>query len=1148
MSDVLSRELPAPKRWQELESLAFDVFSRIWKTTDAELHGRTGQPQAGVDVYGTNRVEGLFTGVQCKGKDADYGGSLTEAELRDEVAKARTFQPPLEAYVLLTTAPNDAAIQKVAREISVEHRRLGLFDVRVMGWDTFRHHIAGQPDLLVKHFRDFAPVDVLGQLETSGRESAQSFAGLHSMLRTTNRIMADIRDDRNGSDDLAARVTEVSKLIGDGSPRAALKALDRIEVEEGDGASPLARYRLLASKGNAHFALGEEDTALDLFRSAYEAHPEFPNARTTLAVAHLLQGDKAKAFELAVSSLKDDPTSTRTAGVVIDSAPAGTALADVEQLIARDLLADPEIKLHLAMRAHELGDHESQRRLAEEALTAAPDDWRMLAAVAEALMQPLSGTDGVRLTHAIPEEQEADVARAADLLRRSWSLLVKRDSSHQGRHVAANLITVLGLLGHDAEADTVLDQALAHAPTYDPLAYRSAQRAASGGDWNAASLILDSIPEDEETLDTLLLKTQARLEVADHAAAAASLERLRRKSATLGPMPEREQLVDALAAKVEILGGADRDETIDRAVGADPGAIVLRSVLFDDLPSDSPLRERLVGEVAELAKGDLSLQGRLHAAETLFAARAYSLAADLYATLHGKTDSHALRRRLHALHLADRRADARKLYETLSTDLRASPGYLSIGVNIYERAGLLKPALALLDKAIAREDALHTRLAWMQTLVRLGRKDRITDWLRDVPTDIEGTAGELMSLARVIDQYLGRDPKALAIGYRALRAGYGEPEIHLGYALGLVINGRPDDEAMASPETVGHGSGVVLVNEITGDVIYRVIEEGADPVIERGELRPTDPFATRLIGLRTGDRVDVPKVGTGGETYRVEEIQSGYLFAFRRTLRDFNSLFPQNAAFGSFEIDESKGDSKFEEVFALARRRAEAGREIETIYRDNIAPLPMMAKFTGSSVFDLWDAFSRQPALGLKSALGVVGEFESGRRAAGLGVAVVDPVSVYAWVRMGLGGIIRKSLGRLGVVQSTIDLLRQLVEEREAQRGRKMGTFGWDGERYQMIELSEDDIEVQIGHAAGALALAEAITVVPAETDQVLPDHLLDFLKDLHPAYHDTLIAALRPERSVLTDDLGFRAVVQEAEGAVTWTQPFSQAAHARAI
>lgn len=127
---VISRELPAPKNWQDFENLAFDVYRRLWKTNDAELHGRQGQPQAGVDVYGTDRVEQKYTGVQCKGKDGDLRAAVTATELRDEVAKARTFQPPLDVFILATTAPNDQAIQRIAREISQAHARLGLFEVR----------------------------------------------------------------------------------------------------------------------------------------------------------------------------------------------------------------------------------------------------------------------------------------------------------------------------------------------------------------------------------------------------------------------------------------------------------------------------------------------------------------------------------------------------------------------------------------------------------------------------------------------------------------------------------------------------------------------------------------------------------------------------------------------------------------------------------------------------------------------------------------------------------------------------------------------------------------------------------------------------------------------------------------------------------
>jgi hypothetical protein len=217
---------------------------------------------------------------------------------------------------------------------------------------------------------------------------------------------------------------------------------------------------------------------------------------------------------------------------------------------------------------------------------------------------------------------------------------------------------------------------------------------------------------------------------------------------------------------------------------------------------------------------------------------------------------------------------------------------------------------------------------------------------------------------------------------------------------------------------------------------------------------------------------------------------------------------------------------------------------MEAIYRDNVLPLPMMAKFTSAGVFDLWEGLSPDPSLGLKAALGIPGEFEAGRAAASGAVCVVDPVSLYAWSRLGLTGIVAKSPSRLAVVQATLDTLRQLVEERESQRGRKMGTFGWDGEHYRLVELTDDVVDRQVAHAAAALAFAETLFLVPAETDRVLPANVTDLVADLPPAHHDTLLASMATGRSLLTDDLGFRVLAQEAGAAVTWTQAFAQAGH----
>jgi hypothetical protein len=165
MTSVLSRDLPAPSNWQDFECICFDLYTRLWRTNDSEMHGRRGQPQLGVDVYGTDRVEHKFVGVQCKGKDRGYGAKLTKTELREEVEKAKSFFPKLDVFIVATTALNDAAVQAYARQISERHAKHGLFEVRLQGWLTLRQRITDHPELLEKYFSDFAPYNVARHID-----------------------------------------------------------------------------------------------------------------------------------------------------------------------------------------------------------------------------------------------------------------------------------------------------------------------------------------------------------------------------------------------------------------------------------------------------------------------------------------------------------------------------------------------------------------------------------------------------------------------------------------------------------------------------------------------------------------------------------------------------------------------------------------------------------------------------------------------------------------------------------------------------------------------------------------------------------------------------------------------------------------------
>jgi hypothetical protein len=50
MTAISDHQWPPPVDWQKFERITCELFSAEWQCR-AELHGRSGQPQCGVDVY-----------------------------------------------------------------------------------------------------------------------------------------------------------------------------------------------------------------------------------------------------------------------------------------------------------------------------------------------------------------------------------------------------------------------------------------------------------------------------------------------------------------------------------------------------------------------------------------------------------------------------------------------------------------------------------------------------------------------------------------------------------------------------------------------------------------------------------------------------------------------------------------------------------------------------------------------------------------------------------------------------------------------------------------------------------------------------------------------------------------------------------------
>jgi hypothetical protein len=348
--------------------------------------------------------------------------------------------------------------------------------------------------------------------------------------------------------------------------------------------------------------------------------------------------------------------------------------------------------------------------------------------------------------------------------------------------------------------------------------------------------------------------------------------------------------------------------------------------------------------------------------------------------------------------------------------------------------------------------------------------------------------------------------------------------MHLSF-MALFLTGRIGRNQIEPPEQVGPDTAVVLTEKNGPRRLTRIIETEPSPRIDRDEIAPDDSLAARLMGMRVGDEVELRSIATESSRYLVVTIQNKYVHAHFRSLEQFQVMFPESRAFGSLNIDPKKGDQQFKTVFDAVKQRSEFIREIKGLYGSGNLPIAIAAKLGGSSGFDFWNTIFVDPEMQFNVVLGLPEDYAKANRILGQHAhrAVIDPITLYGLVRLKIAETVRSAFDDLGVVQTTLDLLRRVVQEREADRGREKGILGWDGEHYQMVRLAPEAIEERISDIREVLSFAETLTLVPAEATGELTDEARELFSDLDPAFLDTILAARGNDRILLCDDRPFR-------------------------
>lgn len=139
------------------------LLREVYDVPNAQQHGRPGQAQDGVDVYGRSKRFGMI-GIQCKrladldGNGNPYpGGPISLAFLRKEADESLAFQHPLDVWILATTARRDARVQNWVEELNKEwvpRRRTAI----VWSWDECVSFLNTYPKLQTWYYQNVIAV------------------------------------------------------------------------------------------------------------------------------------------------------------------------------------------------------------------------------------------------------------------------------------------------------------------------------------------------------------------------------------------------------------------------------------------------------------------------------------------------------------------------------------------------------------------------------------------------------------------------------------------------------------------------------------------------------------------------------------------------------------------------------------------------------------------------------------------------------------------------------------------------------------------------------------------------------------------------------------------------------------------------------
>ena len=870
-------------------------------------------------------------------------------------------------------------------------------------------------------------------------------------------------------------IDNAKDLLRKHKPQSAFDSLETLKQRIWQDASQTVKFSILTNMAATQFALNKKQEAAMLVLKAFQYNREDERALSNRALAHASLGEAKDAEKYAKKVLEKNPVNAHAYATLVEISTDEETLEDVIAKVPEYLREKPQIAYAISNIAKHRGNLEEAREYRE--IVVANDHENVpdfKAALAAILIEQVTNDDFAVSTNQLSDSQTEQLEKAIELLTEAWSNVVDSELRTSRIGWVINKSMAQRFLGNSKEEIKNLDTALEIGQSDPILLKNRAVLAFERGEKETAIEFVEKILSAPETPEAPILLAGILFVYERYNEAITTLNDF----LIANPSTELEKEAKHLLVQIYIadkrFGEAREISTI--MLESSP-TNVLNLVNAARVASATEKTEEMLSHLKkayDLVQSSNIFQEIFELANELGKHEQFKEASVLYEKLADTNHNSQWTQLL--LYSYYRSGEAAKALE-ICQKLREKHGPLEnaskIEYEIYKEIGDLNQAQLLgevyLDKF---PDDADMQVDFVNIHYRLNNIDKFNRLLKRPFNLKELSLPACFELAHWY-RIGAKLERALDLMYETRRMHFDNPGAHLKY-IGLFFQVAKQLDEWLNPTQVRPDTAVCIDRD--GRNNWYIIEKRSDTDFIRNERSVEDLLVQRLLGKTVGDEICLGQNPLGPEIGRVTAIESKYVYAYKESQNKFSEMFPGDPGLWSVRLDDSSSDSednshetddlsKFQPIRDLTDKQYETSLQIEEVYKEKMPPIGVLANWMGVNILGTWENLISNADLGVRCS---VGGFEERKQVLALlggsqPKLVVDIISLMTLHCLKATDTVVKAFGKLGIAQSTIDLLLTIINEQKGTWSEREAISPWkEGEEYVNYIIKPEDVRQNI--------------------------------------------------------------------------------------